>query len=109
MKIIAGSSNQPLAKEMAKQLNLDVVEVEIGTFPNKEKRIWVKDNIRGENIILVQSLSNPTDENVIELLLMVDALERAAARHSNAVIPWMGYSIQDKVFREGEPLAAKVI
>src|SRR5258708_8559630 len=109
MKIIAGSSNQPLAKEMAEQLKLDMVRVEISKFPNGEKRIWVKDNIRGENIILVQSLSDPTDEQIIELLLMVDALERAGARHVNAVIPWMGYSIQDKVFREGEPLAAKVI
>lgn len=109
MKIVSGSSNRPLAQAIAASLNLPVIDVDISKFPNGEKRIWLKEPVRGENIILVQSLSNPTDENIVELLLMVDALERAGARHVNAVIPWMGYSIQDKVFREGEPLAAKVI
>lgn len=109
MKIISGSSNKSLSQKIAHRLNLDIVDVDISKFPNGEKRIWIKDRVRGENITLVESLSDPTDEHIIELLLMVDALERAGARHVNAIIPWMGYSIQDKVFREGEPLAAKVI
>ncbi len=109
MKIVSGSSNQDLAQKMAKQLKIDLVNIEISKFPNGEKRIWIKEEVRGENIIFVQSLSDPTDERIIEFLLISDALERAGARHVNAVIPWMGYSIQDKVFREGEPLAAKVI
>jgi ribose-phosphate pyrophosphokinase len=108
MKVIAGSSHPELAQEIASGLGVDLITTEINTFANGEKRVWIKDTIRGENIILVQS-SNPTDEHIMEFLLLVDALQRLGARHINAVIPWMGYSLQDKVFREGEPIAAKVV
>ncbi len=109
MKIFSGSSNQDLAKKMADKLGIPMGKVEIGTFANGEKRIWVNESVKGENIILVQSFSNPADEHIIEFLLLSDALERAGARHINVVIPWLGYSLQDKIFREGEPIAAKVI
>src|SRR5690606_38305320 len=78
-------------------------------FPNGEKRVWIKDKVRGENITIVQSFSEPTDEHIMEFLLLTDALERMGARHINVVIPWLGYSLQDKVFREGEAIAAKVV
>jgi ribose-phosphate pyrophosphokinase len=109
MKIISGSSNVQLASSIARHLELDLVEVEIGRFANGEKRVWIKEEIKGHNIILVQSFSEPTDEHIVEFLLLADALERSGARHVNLVIPWMGYSLQDKVFRDGEPIAAKVI
>lgn len=109
MKLIAGSSNLPLAEHLARELQIEMLDVERSTFANGEKRIWIKDPIHGENVILVQSFSNPVDEHIIETLLMVDALERMGVRHINLVVPWMGYSFQDKVFREGEPIAAKVI
>jgi len=109
MKIFSGSSNRPLAAGIAKQLGLQLGDVEIDYFTNGEKRIWVKESVKGENIILLQSFSQHTDEHIIEFLLLSDALERAGARHINVVIPWMGYSLQDKVFREGEPIAAKVV
>lgn len=109
MKIIAGSSNQELAQNIANQLSVPMADVEISYFANQEKRVWVKDSVKGENIIVVQSFSHPTDEHIMEFLLLVDALERGEARHINAVIPWMGYSLQDKVFRAGEPIAAKVV
>ena len=109
MKIISGTSNRLLAKNIAKKLNLSLVDVEISKFNNGEKRVWIKENINGENVVLIQSFSNPTDEYIIEFLLIADALERAGARHVNAVLPWMGYSLQDKLFREGEPMSAKVI
>ncbi len=109
MKIFSGSSNQEIAQKMAEKLGLKLGTVDISTFANGEKRIWVKESVKGENVILVQSFSNPTDEHIIEFLLLSDALERAGARHINVVIPWLGYSLQDKVFREGEPIAAKVI
>lgn len=109
MKIVAGSSNLPLAQSIAQQLNLPVIDVEIGRFSDGEKRVWIKESVKGENIILVQSFSEPTDEYIMEFLLLADALERSAARHVNLVLPWMGYSRQDKVFREGEPIAAKVV
>jgi ribose-phosphate pyrophosphokinase len=109
MKIISGTSNLPLAKAIAQKMDIELVDVEISKFPNGEKRIWVKESIKGQNIIVVQSFSEPVDEHILELLLMTDALERAGARHVNLVLPWMGYSIQDKIFRDGEPIAAKVI
>jgi ribose-phosphate pyrophosphokinase len=109
MKVISGSSNPQLAQAIAQQLNLSLVDVEIGKFGNDEKRVWIKDQIKGQNIVIVQSLSKPVDENLVELLLLIDALERLGARHINVVLPWMGYSLQDKVFRDGEPISAKVV
>jgi ribose-phosphate pyrophosphokinase len=109
MKLISGSSNKVLAQEIADALHIEQIPIEISRFGNGEKRVWVKDNIQGENIILVQSFSHPTDEHIMEFLLIADALERLGARHINLLIPWMGYSFQDKVFRQGEPIAAKVV
>lgn len=109
MKIISGSSNTPFAKNLASHLELPIIDCKINRFSNGEKRVWIKGDVRGNNITLVQSFSNPVDENIIETLLIVDALERMGARNINLVIPWMGYSLQDKVFRSGEPISAKVI
>lgn len=109
MKLIAGSSNVVLAEHIGQQLGLVLSEVELSTFPNGEKRVWIKDAIQGHNVFLVQSFSEPTDEHIMEFLLLSDALERLGARHINLVLPWMGYSLQDKVFRTGEPIAAKVV
>lgn len=109
MQIISGTSNRPLAQAVATQFGVPLSDVEISRFANGEKRVWVKDDVRGQNVVILQSLSQPTDEHIIELLLLVDAVERQGARHVNVVVPWMGYSLQDKVFREGEPIAAKVV
>lgn len=109
MKIISGSSNKKLAQNIADKLSLPLIDTEITTFANGEKRIWIKEQVRGENISIVQSFSHPTDEHIMEFLLITDALERLGARHINLIVPWMGYSLQDKVFREGEPIAAKVV
>lgn len=109
MKLLSGSSNPNLAHAIARKLDIPVLDVDISLFANKEKRIWIKDSVIGENVILVQSFANPSDQPIIEFLLLADALERLGARHVNLVMPWMGYSLQDKVFREGEPIAAKVM
>jgi ribose-phosphate pyrophosphokinase len=109
MKIIAGSSNLPLAQNIARSLKLPLIDIDISYFANGEKRIWIKEPVKGENVIIVQSFSHPADEHIIEFLLIADALERLGARHVNAVIPWMGYSLQDKAFRVGEPIAAKMV
>lgn len=110
MIVVSGSSNQPLAKAIAQKLDVSFVEAEITRFANGEKRVWIPSTeVRGENVVLVQSFSEPADEHIMEFLLMADALDRLGARHVNAVIPWLGYSLQDKVFREGEPISAKVV
>jgi ribose-phosphate pyrophosphokinase len=109
MKIISGTSNKALALSIAQKLNSKLVDVEINQFKNGEKRVWIKENLNGENVVLIQSFSQPVDEYIIEFLLIADALERAGARHVSAVLPWLGYSLQDKLFRTGEPISAKVI
>lgn len=118
MNIISGSSNPELAKlitqslnQKVPELNSQLVEIEISKFANDEKRVWIKDEdkVRGQKICLVQSFSKPVDENLVETLLIIDALERLGAKEVSLVIPWMGYSLQDKVFREGESIAAKVV
>jgi ribose-phosphate pyrophosphokinase len=112
MKIIGGSSNKKLVSSLARELNLEKLNSELSTFPNGETKVWIEhtpEEIAGENIIVVQSFSQPVNTHVIETLLLIDALERLGARHITLLIPWFGYSLQDKVFRDGEPIAAKVI
>lgn len=109
MKILSGSSHNRLSTLIAKELGLELVLMESNTFGNGERRIWIKDNVDGESVVVVQSFSNPVDQHIIEFLMITDALERLGARSVYAVIPWMGYSLQDKVFRPGEPIAAKVV
>lgn len=109
MKLISGSSNPDLAHKIAEGLNIEEIKVDISHFANGEKRVWIQGDLKGQNVALVQSFSHPSDENIMEFLLIADALERMGARHVNLILPWMGYSLQDKVFREGEPIAAKVV
>ncbi len=109
MKLITGSSNPSFAQSLQTTLGIEAIPLDISTFANGEKRVWIKEKLVGENIIFVQSFSHPTDEHIMEFLLITDALERLGVRHVHAVIPWMGYSLQDKVFRSGEPIAAKVV
>jgi len=109
MQIFSGSSNRGLAEKIAKLLDLRIGEMEISQFSNGETRVWIKEKKIEKQVILVQSLSTPTNENLVEFCLICDALHRGGATEIVAVIPWMGYSKQDKVFRAGEPLSAKVV
>lgn len=109
MKLISGSSNPSLAANIAKNLKIPLIKAELGEFKNRERRVWIKDSVRGENVCLVQSFTHPVDAHVMETLLMIDALERMGSKKIIVVIPWLGYSLQDKVFNPGEPIAAKVV
>lgn len=109
MQIYSGSSNRELAKKIAKLMDTKLGEIEISQFAGGETRIWVKERKIDKEVVVVQSLSAPTNENLVEFCLICDALHRGGAREITAVIPWMGYSKQDKVFRPGEPLSCKVV
>ena len=109
MRLIAGTSNHSLTQAIADRLNIPLVETEITKFANGEHRVWIKEKLDGQDVVVVQSFSHPVDEHIMEFLLMLDAIERLGARDVHVVIPWMGYSLQDKVFRPGEPIAAKVV
>ena len=109
MMIFSGLSNQGLAKKIAREFGVKLGGIEITRFSNDEARVWVKEDKVGKKTIVVQSLSQPTDHNLVEFCLLCDALKRMGVKEITAVIPWMGYSKQDKVFRPGEPLSVKVI
>lgn len=109
MKIISGSSNPQLAQNIAENLNVPLVDRKITQFSNGEKRVWIQDEVHGNDVCIVQSITNPTDQTLVETLLIADALERMGAKDVILVLPWMGYSLQDKVFRAGEPISAKVV
>jgi ribose-phosphate pyrophosphokinase len=116
MNIISGSSNPQLVESLVAKLRVtdpqaSIIDCQIEKFSNDEKKVWIKDEnkVRGQKVCLLQSFSKPVDENIIETLLLIDALERLGAKEVSLIIPWMGYSLQDKVFREGEAIAAKVI
>src|SRR3989344_3822788 len=104
-----GSSHQNLAKRLAQELKTRVGKIELTRFSNDEARVWINELSPGREAVLVQSLSAPTDQNLVEFCLIADALNRLGVKKIIAVIPWLGYSKQDKVFRSGEPLSVKVI
>lgn len=109
MVILSGSSNIPLASKIASIMGLSLGGIELTEFKNGERRVFVHHEVKGQDIALIQSFSEPTDTNIIEFALITDALFRLGARRVFAVVPWFGYSLQDKVHRLGEPIAAKVI
>ena len=109
MKIISGNSNLPLAKAMAEHLGIDLMQANIHRFPDSEIRIDVKENVRGEDVFLVQSTSNPSNDHIMELLIMLDAIKRASARRVTVVIPYYGYARQDRKPGPRTPISAKLV
>lgn len=107
MQIFSGSSNIDLAKKIAHLMESQLGTVAISKFDNGEKRIMVEKG--SGHAAIVQSLSNPVDENLVELCLLTDALSRSGHTSLVGVVPWLGYSKQDKVFLPGEALSAKVV
>jgi ribose-phosphate pyrophosphokinase len=109
MKVFSGSSNPALARKIAQELKIKVGKIELSRFGNGECRVWIKEEVINSKAIIVQSFSQPPDENLIEFCLIADALKRLGVKKIISVIPWLGYCVQDKVFRPGEPLSSKVI
>jgi ribose-phosphate pyrophosphokinase len=109
MKLICGNSNRPLAQAMAEHLSLSLMDATIQRFPDSEIRIDVNENVRGEDVFLIQSTSNPANDHIMELLITLDALKRASARRVTAVIPYYGYARQDRKPAPRTPISAKLI
>ena len=108
LKVFSGRSNRPLALKIARDLGTELGQCEIKTFSDGE--IWVKftENIRGSDVYIVQS-TNPPAENLLELLIMIDAARRASARKVNAVIPYFGYARQDRKDQPRVSITAKLV
>jgi ribose-phosphate pyrophosphokinase len=109
MLVFSGSSNKPLAAKLIKKLGLKLGKVRLSRFANGEAQVHVEEKMSDGTAVVLQSLSTPPDEHLVELVLICDALKRLGASKIVAVVPWLGYSKQDKVFRSGEPLSVKVI
>jgi ribose-phosphate pyrophosphokinase len=109
MKLIAGNSNKPLAEAIAKQLNLPLTKANIQRFADLEVFVEILENVRGEDVFLIQSTSFPTNDNLMELLVTMDALRRASAKRITAVLPYFGYARQDRKTGSRTPISAKLV
>ena len=109
MKIFAGNSNKPLAEKIAKYLNLQLGDCEVGRFADGEINVRINETVRGHDIFLIQSTSPPVNENLMELLIMIDAFKRASANTIAVVIPYYGYARQDRKAKGRDPISAKLV
>ena len=109
MKIVACNSNRPLAEAVAAALNLPLTRASVRRFADMEVFVEIHENIRGEDVFVVQSTSYPANDNLMELLITLDALRRASARRVTAVIPYFGYARQDRKSGPRTPISAKLV
>ena len=109
MKILSCNSNKPLAESISKNLNSQLVKAEVKRFSDMEVFVEVQENVRGEDMFVIQSTSYPANDNLMELLVSLDALRRASARRITAVIPYYGYGRQDRKSGPRTPISAKLV
>ena len=109
MKLVAGNSNRPLAHAIAAYLKTPLTQCLVRRFADMEIFVEVQENVRGEDIFVIQSTSYPANDNLMELLIIIDALRRASARRITAVIPYFGYARQDRKTLPRTPISAKLV
>ncbi len=109
MKLITGNSNLPLATGIADYLGLKLTDATVRTFADNEIFVEIHENVRGEDVFVIQSTSHPANDNLMELLIMIDALRRASAKRITAVIPYFGYARQDRKPGPRTPISAKLV
>lgn len=109
IKIFALNSNKPLAEKIAKKVGVELGKSDVKRFSDGEIQINIDESVRGKDVYLVQSTSAPVNDNLMELLIMIDAVKRASARSVNLVMPYYGYARQDRKTRAREPITAKLV
>src|SRR5690554_3105009 len=109
LKLYSLSSNRPLAEKIANYLDVELGKVTVNKFSDGETAISIEESIRGDHVFIVQSTSYPTNDNLMELCIMIDALRRASAKTITAVIPYYGYARQDRKAKPREPITAKLV
>ena len=109
MKIVAGNSNIPLSQSIAKYLKVPLVKSSIKKFPDKEIFVEIQENVRGEDVFVIQSTSFPANDHVMELLIIIDALKRGSAKKISAIMPYYGYARQDRKSGPRTPISAKLV
>ncbi|WP_029087183.1 ribose-phosphate pyrophosphokinase [Brevundimonas aveniformis] len=109
MKLLAGNSNPPLARAIAEELAAPLTKTQVKRFADNEVFAVIEENVRGEDVFIIQSTSYPANDNLMELLIMTDALVRASARRITAVVPYFGYARQDRKTGGRTPISAKLV
>lgn len=109
LKIFSCTSNIPLAKAIAQKIETSLGNGEVVRFSDGEVSVKIEESVRGADVFIIQSTCNPTNENLMELLVMIDALKRASAKRITAVIPYYGYARQDRKTRPRDPITAKLV
>ena len=109
MKIFSGTSNPALAESIAKTIGMEVGKCTVSSFPDGETFVKIDENVRGEDVYLIQSTCPPTNHNLMEMFIMIDALRRASASRITAVIPFYGYARQDRKDQPRVPITAKLV
>jgi ribose-phosphate pyrophosphokinase len=109
VKIFAGTSNPPLAAAIAKSIGADLGKCTVSAFPDGETFVKIEENVRGEDVFLVQSTSPPTNHHLMEMFIMMDALRRSSASRITAVLPYYGYARQDRKDQPRVPITAKLV
>src|ERR1041385_5745088 len=109
MKLLTGNSNRPLAEAVSAYLNLPLTKASVRRFSDMEVFVEIQENVRGEDVFVVQSTSYPANDNLMELLVTLDALKRGSARRVTAVIPYYGYARQDRKTGPRTPISAKLV
>lgn len=109
MKLVAGNSNRPLAEAISSALGIGLTRASIRRFSDSEIFVEIQENVRGEDVFLIQSTSTPANDNLMELLICLDALKRASAQRVTAVVPYFGYARQDRKSSPRTPISAKLV
>jgi ribose-phosphate pyrophosphokinase len=109
LKIFSLSSNQELAGKIASSMGVPLGQISVSHFSDGEIKIAIEESIRGDNVYIIQSTSDPVNDNLMELLIMIDACRRASAKAINIVIPYFGYARQDRKAQPREPITAKLV
>ncbi len=109
LKIMTGNSNPALAREVAHRLNLPLARTTVSQFSDGETSVRIEETVRGNDVFVLQSLSTPANDHIMELLIMIDAVRRASAARITAVIPYYGYARQDRKVQPRDPITAKLL
>lgn len=109
LRVFTGNANRALAEAVADELGIDLGQAEVSRFSDQEVRVKIKESIRGADVFLIQPTCPPVNDNLMELLVMMDACRRGSAYRISAVIPYYGYARQDKKIRGREPITAKLV
>ncbi|MCU0785041.1 MAG: ribose-phosphate pyrophosphokinase [Verrucomicrobia bacterium] len=109
MKVFSGTANEPLARAICKSIGIELGKCRIQPFPDGETFLKIEDNVRGEDVFVIQPTSPPTNHNLMELFIMMDALRRASANRITAVLPFYGYARQDRKDQPRVPITAKLV